>query len=176
MSNKLLNNSTSFNIIDNGANLSDHNPISLTIHFTCNLLSNSNPISSSTLKSTPVIRWDKADLTKYYLNSSVTLQNIIAPHHLKSCHNCTCTDHFSLIDQYCNCIISALKSADLNSIPRIIPKTLKSFWNPELNRLKSISIDLHQLWRLIGSPKHNSIINTERLRAKLEYKLGIKKF
>src|SRR5207247_10370344 len=31
------------------------------------------------------------------------------------------------------------------------------------------------LWRMIGSPKHNSVINPERIRVKLEYKLAIKK-
>ena len=57
---------------------------------------------------------------------------------------------------------------------KIVSKSLKNFWNPEIDKLKNISIDLHQLWRLIGSPRHNSIINSERIKAKLAYKLAIK--
>src|SRR5206468_1030998 len=75
---------------------------------------------------------------------------------------------------YYKAIVNALKVADCDSIPRIVPTSLKTFWNDNLNRLKQISIDLHNLWRSIGSPRHNSIINTERIKAKFEYKLAIK--
>ena len=54
-----------------------------------------------------------------------------------------------------------------------MPNSLKPFWNTNLDKLKEISIDLHNLWRSIGSPTNNSIINAARIKAKYQYKLAI---
>ena len=95
ISNKLSNDKTTFEIIDSGANLSDHNPISINI-----VLNNTIPPNNLTNfplppKPIPSMRWDKADLTiitnsiiynNNYYNSSFTLQSIITPSQL-SCSN-----------------------------------------------------------------------------------------
>ena len=79
-----------------------------------------------------------------------------------------------LIDSYFNSIVHALKVSDADAIPRILPKRLKSFWTPNLKKLKQISIDLHNLWKCIGCPRNNSLINCERIKAKYVYKLAIR--
>src|SRR3989442_3579489 len=172
VSKELIDKHTCFDIIDDGSNLSDHLPISLSFLFTVDS-SNDND-SPNYSKPSPVLRWDKADLNKYYLNTSFFLQNFQPLNFLNSCNACVCTDHEHLIDSYYENIVCALKSSDSNSIPRIPPKSLKNFWSPELDNLKQISIDLHNLWRMIGSPTQNSLINRERIKAKYTYKLAIK--
>src|SRR5206468_4629292 len=65
VSKKLLNSSSSFNIIDDGANLSDHNPITLCISST-NFSPTTTPTPTCNTNSSPVLRWDKANLSKFY--------------------------------------------------------------------------------------------------------------
>ena len=67
----------------------------------------------------------------------------------------------------------ALQAASQISVPKIPNGSLKSFWNSDLDRLKEASVDMHKLWRTIGSPRHG-IINSARLKAKLDYKKAIK--
>jgi len=50
---------------------------------------------------------------------------------------------------------------------------LKPFWNDDLDRLKLISIDMHSLWRSVGSPR-NGVINAARLTAKSDFKRAVK--
>jgi len=75
-----------------------------------------------------------------------------------------CSEHKALINVYCNNIVQSLVSAAKDSVPKIIPNSLKSYWNNELSGLKQISIDMHNLWRLIGSPTSGSIINAHELK------------
>jgi len=172
VSNDLVNENLAFEIIDNGANLSDHLPISLVLQITTEDLG--QPVRNHNSPMQSVLRWDKADLMKYYVNTSSVLQSMSVPTHLLHCNECNCVEHKALINVYYNMIVEALKRADSDCIPKITPKSLKPFWSPSLNKLKQISIDLHNLWRSIGSPTRNSTINAARIKAKYEYKLAIK--
>jgi len=107
-----------FSIIDSGANLSDHNPITLSLTITNNSFPINTYIKRTSNKVPPMIRWDKADLLKYYLNSSYTLQNISIPHQLHNCLNCSQPDHNLIINNCCNQIIEALKLADSSPVRR----------------------------------------------------------
>ena len=110
-------------------------------------------------------------LPLHLLHSSIPRPSI---HYILKCCNCNCQEHQLIIDQYHDSIVNALKIADRESVPKIKPKTLKNYWSEELNTLKQSSIDLHNLWRLIGSPRNNSLINLERLKVKYQYKNAIK--
>jgi hypothetical protein len=70
--------------------------------------------------------------------------------------------------------VKALKQSASTCVPKIPAKCLKEFWNDDLDNLKKISIDMHQLWRQVGSPR-SGIINTARLKAKSDYKTAIHK-
>ena len=52
-------------------------------------------------------------------------------------------------------------------------KCQKPYWNDTLDRLKESCMDMHNLWRSIGSPKQG-VVNHARLTAKLDYKRAIK--
>ena len=159
-----------FSIIDSGACLSDHFPIS------CNLLTNLTvDKNANKIKRVYKLRWDKADLISYYYNTGVNLQSITVPSVLLHCSaGCTCSVHRNVIDDYYNTIIGMLRSSTLNCVPKIPHNCLKAFWNEDLDKLKEISIDMHNLWRYIGSPRHG-VINAARLKSKFEYKQAIKR-
>ena len=78
-----------------------------------------------------------------------------------------------MINKYYDFIVCMLKRSTSRCVPRIPFKCLKAFWNDDLDRLKELSIDMHNLWRQVGSPRVG-IINMARLKAKAEYKQAIK--
>ena len=119
-------------------------------------------------------RWDKADLVGYYFESGSLLQAQFVPSHLLSCGiGCQHSDHLLLINRYYENLVNCLKIASSRHVPKLPINCLKKFWNEDLSRLKQISIDMHNLWRQIGSPK-TGVINNARLKSKLENKLAIK--
>ena len=159
-----------FNIIDSGACLSDHFPISSAL--LTNLTVDNSVIK---VKHAYKCRWDKADLILYYYNTAVNLQSIVIPNAVLHCSaGCTCSSHCQAIDDYYNAIVGVLHCSSQNCVPKIPHNCLKSFWNEELDKLKESSMDMHNLWRLIGSPRQG-VINAARIKSKLEYKQAIKR-
>ena len=112
-------------------------------------------------------RWDKAHLTSYYYYTGKLLQSIAPPQKLYIAR-LLCVlgpNHSTLIDDsYCS-IVSSLQQASAKFVPKISFKSLKAYWNSELDKLKQISLDMHKLWRSIGSPKF-CVINKARLEVK----------
>ena len=166
----LQQNITFFEIIDHGANCSDHLPISCTL----SVLLAETDFNECPIKSTYRQRWDKADLVSYYYNTGHLLQSIVVPAELLHCSTCVCPIHKTAINDYYQSIISVLQNVGESCVPKMPYKCLKAYWNDELNRLKEISIDMHNLWRKCGSPKQG-VINSARIKAKLTYKEAIKK-
>ena len=161
-------------IIDAGNNLSDHLPISCSFKISQESISNLNLDQRNVTKRSYKERWDKADLISYYMQSGKLLQSIVAPVELLHCtSNCRCNSHIIVIEEYYKNIVNMLKRSSAGCVPKMPCNCLKAFWNDELDRLKTISIDMHVLWRSVGSPRHG-IINAARLTAKLDYKQAIK--
>jgi len=162
------------NIIDSGGNLSDHLPISCELKVILKPSDSFNDDFSGEPKRVYKERWDKADLLLYYHKSGVFLQSIIVPTALLHCQaGCQCTDHKTAINTFYESIVSMLRRAAAGCVPKIPFKCLKAFWNDNLDKLKEQSIDMHTLWRQVGSPKQG-IINDARIKAKLDYKQAIK--
>jgi hypothetical protein len=119
-------------------------------------------------------RWDKADLISYYNLTRWHLQSTDVPNNLLNCSSgCKCSDHFNLIDNYYDSIVCALKRSSVVCVSRVPYKCLKPFWSDELDRLKEISIDMHNLWTQCGKLR-SGIFNAALLKAKSEYKFAIK--
>jgi len=162
-------------VIDDGCNMSDHLPLSCVLQIPLQSNLNRNSINSDS-GCRPVYkdRWDKADLIGYYFKTDRLLQSLSVPTTLLSCPiGCRCAHHLSVINAYYEELVNRLKIASSEHVPKIPVNSLKSFWNDNLNTLKQKSIDMHDLWRQIGSPK-TGIINDVRIKVKLEYKLAIK--
>jgi exonuclease III len=163
-----------FKIIDNGANMSDHLPIGCEVdaQYAAYIGHCSKPTPPATRGYKE--RWDKADLLKYYLQSGHYLQSIVVPSDLLNCPTgCMCNSHKSLINSYYEEIIHMLKLSASSCVPKVPVNLFKAFWNENLDKLKEISIDMHNLWRMVGSPR-SGIINSARLKAKFDYKQAIK--
>ena len=92
-------------ILDDGANLSDHLPMSCTLSLSLtNFESCHNPLYRP-LKQ----RWDKADLMSYYYVTGNLLQSINLPSNLLHCSvGCACAEHHSEINQHYNIIVDKL--------------------------------------------------------------------
>ena len=120
------------------------------------------------------LKWSKADLASYYFQSGKFLQSIVCLVSLLHCNpSCNCDSHQTIIDMYYTNIVNMLKCASSGSVPKLPFNCLKPFWSDDLDRLKTISIDMHALWRAIGSPRQG-VINAARIIAKLDYKRAIK--
>ena len=158
------------NVVDCGSNLSYHRPITCSLNCTAVVHDTSSADSSRAVKN----RWDRTDLDKYYYCSGYHLQLVPIPEDLLKCKgNCSCRDHINLIEVFYSSIIQALLRASAECVPRIPVNCLKPYWCDSLNHLKAISIDMHNLWRKVGSPR-TGLINEARIRAKLDYKTAIK--
>jgi exonuclease III len=175
VTNKLRQFLNNIHIVDSGANLSDHLPISCTLSkIPIQMTPSNNNNTSHNIKQVYKEHWNKADLWSYYYNTGSLLQAIDVPVHVMQCKSgCFMPAHRVDLDNYYNNIVDALKRASRGCVPKIPIKCLKPYWGEELNRLKEKSIDMHKLWRTCGSPK-SGIINTARLTAKIDYKQAIK--
>ena len=160
-------------IIDTGENLSDHCALKCSINLRFKDVMCFDSLDG-TAKQRYKLRWDKADLVSYYAQSGSLLKSIVTPVEFLHCSTgCKCVNHRYSIDLYYNAIINMLNRATAGCVPKMPFKCLKPYWSDELDKLKTISIDMHNLWRLIGSPR-DGIINAARLSAKLNYKQAIK--
>ena len=172
VSDNLKASASKFCIIDNGANCSDHLPISCTFNTVLLPLNTNTQFNKNVLRD----RWDKADLGLYYQLTGDLLQRVSVPSILLSCSVISDANYFDyklLINSYYSDIVHAIKTAGSLAVPKIPVNCLKQFWSEDLSRLKEISVDMHRLWRSIGSPMSGSI-NMARLKAKLNYKIAIK--
>ena len=173
VSKDLYDNVLDCSIIDSGVNLSDHLPISCELKITtksCDIVNDYPSYAKSVYKE----RWDKANLLMYYHKSGVFLQSLNVPTALLHCiDGCKCVNHKTDINTFYDSIVCMLRRSTVGCVPKIPFKCLKPFWNDDLDKLKEQSLDMHKLWRQVGSPKQG-IINAARIKAKFEYKQAIK--
>ena len=87
--------------------------------------------------------------------------------------DCSNISHLTAIDCYYETVVTALYQASSKAIMRIPNKSLKPFWNEELDNLKSDSIFWHNMWIEAGKP-NSGILQQIRLSCKAKYKPGIR--
>lgn len=177
VSTELFNAISSCNIVEFGLNLSDHLPIDCCLNLSglCdNFSKKGNDTASPPREKTMKERWDKADLVGYYFTTGSLLQSIVVPWQVLQCEaGCNCASHTSVINDYYESIVDALKVSALHCVPRTSHSNSKPYWCDRLDELKAISIDMYDLWKLVGRPRQG-VINAARLKAKREFKLAIK--
>ena len=76
------------------------------------------------------------------------------------------------IDRWYRDVVEALTKAASASVPRVKNGTLKHFWDDDLNELKKLSINSHNLWVEAGKPRSGDIY-LNRTRDKFNYKSAI---
>ncbi len=159
-------------IQDSGLNLSDYLPVIAQFNVNFNSVNSTYngrivKVVESIVKS---LRWDKADLSKYY---EATYVNVY-PIYLELCRICELSvldDPVFVIQKIYNDIIDALHESD-NAIPRVSANFFKHWWNSSLDVLKDISIDCCNLWAAVGKPSSGDIYQ-KMVQAKNEYKSAL---
>ena len=167
-----------FDILLEGDNLSDHNPILIEIEFTCNL----NNIPSKESFSNAGIDWKKAsnrDIELYKTILDGMLSEISVPEELMHCRNFSCKDHDILINKLLKEITNAVKTSADFSIPkykncnRKDKNTRIPGWNEYVRPYKESSIILSELWKEAGCITNNQL-DIDRKIAKKQYHKAIK--
>lgn len=173
-------------VVDSGANLSDHRPIILNAQV--NVLNapntaignNTQHADNNNKQHTQYkVRWDKGSLNDYYERTRQELQSIDLHCYSMKCSNsqdgiCRCLLHTQSINQHYNSIVKALKISERECIPSIPQRALKAWWNDELNDLKQKSIFWHECWVNAKRPTTGPIL-TMKNNAKWNYKIAIKR-
>ena len=136
-------------IIDSGANLSDHLPICIEVK--CEAFDATDDRRDVELRRR--FRWDKVDIWSYYHTTYNLLSQIPISDGLLDClkqHSCSAQYWVDYVFDY---IVNALSSSAEAWDPRTKPGFFKVWWNDGLSELKHASIEAHKLWKVCGRPK-----------------------
>ena len=98
-----------------------------------------------------LLRWDKGRIDQYYTVSGELIYPIYDELMFHKHGNMIIFN--DTIEKLYNGVVNALLSASNLCIKRIPPKSLKFWWNSELNELKMKSMTSHILWIDAGKPK-----------------------
>jgi len=163
----MLNCVQSIVVVDDGSNLSDHLPVSMSCELTPTMVSFNT--SASALPEHAVhsycLRWDKADVLSYFNRSYDLLSNI----------DVTCLDNGPAGIKYCyQAIVTSLHMAASNTVPYKRQSYYKFWWDSELDKLKEMSMDAHTIWKQAGKPKYGPIYEAKRI-SHANYKLAVKR-
>jgi hypothetical protein len=164
-----------YRVVDRGSNLSDHLPV---------LLVCENEMSSAILDEPSgalhnitiqkYLRWDHADLDKYYMLTGNLLQPLlsevdaillsddVSEINVKNCVN----DIYSRI-------VKILYEAAQCTVPQRRKNFYKFWWTQELNELKEKSVYHHQLWKEARRP-HSGPVYSAYCSSKMNYKRRIR--
>ena len=161
-----------YEIISDGANLSDHSPVQFCLPYCISRDSNSCKLPP--IRQVNEYRWDKCDLWNYYLYSGSLLNKI---NHIFPCldSDCNCNDveHQLDIEVYYAEIVHCLSTAAKAFVPQIPKAALKHYWSIALDDLKQDSCNAHDVWLAAGKPRNGQIYELKK-NAHYKYKLAVK--
>lgn len=121
------------------------------------------------------IRWDKADIIQYYHSTNEYLSEIPSELLWNSNHptlDCKCCEN-KKTDALYHQIVNALRRASDKCCPTTNDNFYKPFWKDDLKNLKCQSIEVHNLWKNCGKPRHGEIYR-ERCRVRAAYRRSIR--
>jgi len=122
-------------VIDGGANLSDHCPLVLDLSIPFLEDHGSHPKTSDKPVSLINFRWDHGDVISYYYLTYELLNIIVPGVVLSNCRSLACShaEVVTSISLYYNNIVSALYDASCSTIPRKASNFYKHWWDEELS-------------------------------------------
>jgi hypothetical protein len=161
-----------------GENLSDHDPITLSLTIDWSTIDRVSRHYASTC------RWHKAnaaDLLSYKSSLKASLDTLRIPVNAITCHNVTCNNksHFAALNDYSNALINAC----LDSANRTIPHTahpsdvhhnnVMPGWNEYVAPLRDKSVLWHDIWVECGRP-HDGIVAGIMRRTRASYHYAVR--
>ena len=87
--------------------------------------------------------------------------------------HCCFDVHFDMIDVYYNDIVECIQLAAQQSVVRVPSKSLKPYWNDELDHLEQAAISWHDIWTSAGIPQSGQLFHI-KCSTKLKYRLAIR--
>ena len=153
ISSSLINSVTILEIVDSGANLSDHCAVELHLNVPANKVK-SNVSNNRNQSTTYCLRWDKANLALYFCMSLTGLNNIKVPWYLLYADSSTDkSEIMNDINSFYKSIVSILLSTADSLVPKRKSNFYKFWWDMELDLLKEESIEKHKVWSSLGRPR-----------------------
>ena len=151
-------------------NCSDHLPVELDMDLNLEIFHNLK-------KPSPYcINWKKVigeTQIQYESVMEKELNDITIPLITHGTTICNCVEHIFQIEKYHQDIVNAVLKAD-SVLPRSKPTVERDFWDDELKRLKSESIDAYDLWQTSNKPSHGPIFELKKT-AHYRYKAYLRK-
>ena len=161
----------SYNVIDEGSNLSDHLPLLLKCTYCINHSAKTHETKSPRQS---YLRWDHGDRDAYYSLTGQGLQSLLNAHHDVLFNvNCSRSDAIAQIDFVYDNVVTILHQSAAATIPLRTKGFYKFWWNEELDKLKEESISSHRLWLAAGRPRCGTVASNARA-CKLRYKSRIR--
>ena len=164
----------SFDVFDDGSNISDHLPILL--RFNCDVKPSCNKTTASTCPTQSFLRWDHGDRNSYYAITGQKLRDILSssPAVLSSVQDNVISRDIAIsqIELIYSQIVNILLEAAAITIPTRRKNFYKFWWNEELDILKEQSMASHYQWVNAGRPRSGPIACDAR-SCKLRYKQRI---
>ena len=151
-------------------NLSDHLPVEIDLRLDLDIFEYEKrqiPKCVNWKKVKDKIRDEYESVMENELNSIYTPRLL---HDNALCDNC---DHINLIENYYCDIMKSVTIAD-SVLPRSSPTIQRDFWDDDLKRLKSESIDAYEIWKDDGRPVCGPIFELKK-SAHYRYKLYLRK-
>ena len=179
LSDSLLNCVSSYDVICDATNHSDHLPVAVEINIPGNLdfyhyvTTGSVDEKLCTAKchdstEQPPLRWDKGNTDLYYSMTGQTIYPIY--NELMYYVNGNLIMPNELINKLYSSAIDAMIQSSAACICRIPKNSLKFWWSCDLNKLKEKSITSHRIWIDAGRPKTGHIFDIKS-KDKYSYKL-----
>ena len=160
-----------------GSNLSDHLPV--IVEFTCDVkhvLSGPNQKAVNSKKQQQYLRWDKADLGKYYCVTGDQLQQLLVYFNDNMSYaNVNRDSALVFINNVYSELVKILREASDNNVPAKAKKFYKFWWCQELDVLKENSIREDIIWKDARRPRSGSIFKAYQT-SKLNYKRRMREY
>ena len=159
-----------YEILSDGDNLSDHNPIFINFEITTSSVMQGNAMSYSPKCKLP--DWNNAsdsDITLYKYNLDINLSSISIPLEAVVCNDFNCNKHYNVFNDYFYKIYQACVGATNSSIRNI--RGLKSKkgllgWNKYVKSYRDSAILWHNIWKENGSPDDGTVFNIRKMTRK----------
>ena len=151
--------------VHEGQNLSDHSPVFLELGL---------PVDYVTVTSSgrePGLCWDRAadSIPHYQSRLRSLLRGVVVPSEALMCCDLRCLSHHGEIQEYADTLVSVLKTAGEDSIPKRKRKSSRvPGWNDEVRERRETAVFWHGIWKQCGSPQKGELAGIRR-RTRAEY-------
>jgi len=167
-------------VTHDGDNLSDHDPITITLDIDLNCVASS---SRCYLKRHAWYKAKACDIELYKLTLKGRLHAMQIPTSAISCHNVLCTDeeHKALLNDYSQAIIQACLASSASTIPYTADRSNNANdcnstlpgWNEHVLPCRDKAIMWHNIWVDCGRP-HDGIVADIMRRTRAVYHYAIR--